>query len=879
MNQFLKGMIWVCLGVVPFLAWLVADSMFFPFITGKNFLFRVLVEVALACWALLCLRDASYRTRGSLLVYVYTAFMISIGISDYLGVDGYVSFWSNYERMEGYITHLHLFAYFLVLYSFVKDDKSWNRVMGLFVAANVPVLVEGFMQLLGRPEFFFGKSFMPYINTLLHKTTLVGTLTGPTTQQIFHDVYSVHMSDSLRLDSSLGNAAYYGIYTLFNFIFAIVLIIKADKYKTKLRDSIKSSKLLLDNLKFTFKGSLNLLAIISSALLLLSSVLINYFAQTLGNTSLSTVSTVVYAAGLLCVLVSAYYFAKGYINGNIGRGVLAVIAIMNLIQLYYTQTRGSYLGLIGGLIAAAIFMITFKLKRKLDRKLDNRLMSIFATALILISITLIAVFAMYGGAKYISSHKDSNLVKNNVVLNRLATINIINPVQGLRMVQDESNNYEELNKYFGDITITSRFLNAKIAIDGLRSRPLFGYGQENYKNIFDTHFDPRMYTQEAWFDRTHDVFFDWLVAGGTVGLILYLSLYLTPFYIMWMGRSRARFNLLEKSAISGLLIAYFIHNIFVFDNLISYILFFMILAYVSGRSLSEVKDIKHIRISENTTIAVSIIICLLLVIGLYKVNWGPYATNMAISKGLQDKQITQMIANNGGDPTVGVKEINKVLSYAVANNDFGKQEALEQFVSSASGILSIQAQKPEYTTALNEQKMQLINSAFAGMDAFSASTTLPARSLTIFAGAIAELRAYDKALVVLDKALIQAPKKQILLNFRSQLLSMLGRKDEAYQTAKKSYMLETTFGTSESLYYAAAGEAKMGKDLETTIKNIQGVSVLPYSEKLLAVYVQSKMYKEATDILNQAKKSATSTTDKARLLQLEKEMYKSMSVK
>ena len=70
MNQFLKGMIWVCLGIVPFLAWLVADSMFFPFITGKNFLFRVLVEVALACWALLMLREPGYRVRGSLLVYV-----------------------------------------------------------------------------------------------------------------------------------------------------------------------------------------------------------------------------------------------------------------------------------------------------------------------------------------------------------------------------------------------------------------------------------------------------------------------------------------------------------------------------------------------------------------------------------------------------------------------------------------------------------------------------------------------------------------------------------------------------------------------------------------------------------------------------------------
>ena len=46
--------------------------------------------------------------------------------------------------------------------------------------------------------------------------------------------------------------------------------------------------------------------------------------------------------------------------------------------------------------------------------------------------------------------------------------------------------------------------------------------------MFAEHYDPRMYKQEPWFDRAHNVFFDWFVAGGVLGLVAYLALYLTP---------------------------------------------------------------------------------------------------------------------------------------------------------------------------------------------------------------------------------------------------------------------------------------------------------------------------------------------------------------
>ena len=867
MNQFLKGLIWACLGVVPFLAWYVADSMFFPFITGKNFMFRLLIEIAFASWLVIAIKEPVYRLKGSLLLYTYGAFILAIFIADANGVDTQASFWSNYERMEGFITHIHLFAYFIVLYAFIKSQDSWKRLMGLFVAANVPVLVEGFMQLLGRPEFVFAK-----FASWLHATT-----TTPNLQETFHTVYSVHMSDSLRLDSSLGNAAYYGIYTLFNFIFALVLIIKADKYKYSLIESFKMN-LFWQKIKFSFRGILGLATLMVTSLIVLSSTYVRY----MGNDSKAPI---LYGVGIISLLIAVYYFAKGYIAGNVGRGVLTIIAIMNLIQLYYTQTRGSYLGLVGGLIIAVVFFVTYKAKGKVEKILNkitntkgDMFRSILASVGVLIIMTAIASALIYGAANAIANNKDSSFVKNNVFLNRLATINIINPIKGFSLVQNESLTYEDLNKYFGDITIVSRFLNAKIAVEAWHERPWLGYGQENYKNVFETHFDPRMYSQEAWFDRTHNVFFDWLVAGGIIGLILYLALYLTPFYIMWLGQSRDKFKLIEKSAISGLLIAYFIHNIFVFDNLISYILFFMILAYVAGQANGDNKEAKHIQIKDRTEIILSVAIALILIMTIYFVNWRAYAVNLGIASGLQYKQITNILASRQGNVAGGLTATNNVFDYITNQNTFGKQEALEQYITAASELYSVQG-TAETLSKVNEEKIKLVTSAFAKMDNYVASNTLPARTLTIYAGALAQLGLYDKSLIIIDKALANTPKKQILLNFKAQLLAAQGKYSEAYQVAKTSYLLDPTFKTSENIFYLYAGQSKNALDFVKTTKEVKGMSKessLPYSEKLLSIFVESREFKDAIIMLNNQKKIATSTEEKARIKILETEMYKSM---
>ena len=68
-NGFLKWFIIVGLAlvilipIIPGVA--VATSMFFPFITGKNFAFRIFTELIFGAWLILAVRNSAYRPKFS----------------------------------------------------------------------------------------------------------------------------------------------------------------------------------------------------------------------------------------------------------------------------------------------------------------------------------------------------------------------------------------------------------------------------------------------------------------------------------------------------------------------------------------------------------------------------------------------------------------------------------------------------------------------------------------------------------------------------------------------------------------------------------------------------------------------------------------------
>jgi len=229
-------------------------------------------------------------------------------------------------------------------------------------------------------------------------------------------------------------------------------------------------------------------------------------------------------------------------GGNLLRYLYGMAIAIQTIALFYTATRGAILGLFVGVFISALLLALFGKEYPRLRRTSG--------AVLIGTLLLVLGFV---------AAKDTSFVKSNGALSRLSTISL-----------EEG---------------STRFTIWGMALEGVKERPILGWGQGNFNIVFNKYYDPSLYGQEQWFDRVHNIVFDWLISGGILGLLAYISIYLALLYHLWFQRT-AGLSIIDRSLLTGLMAAYVFHNIFVFDNIVSYILFFTILAYVYHTRIS-----------------------------------------------------------------------------------------------------------------------------------------------------------------------------------------------------------------------------------------------------------------------------------------------------
>ena len=105
---FIYASFFVPLVVVP-------SSFIFPFIVPKILLLRTLIVLMLGGYLLLLLINGEeYKLKLTPLSIVLVGFLVSFGLSTFIGVDAYHSFWDNHERMLGLFTIIHYVVYYFV---------------------------------------------------------------------------------------------------------------------------------------------------------------------------------------------------------------------------------------------------------------------------------------------------------------------------------------------------------------------------------------------------------------------------------------------------------------------------------------------------------------------------------------------------------------------------------------------------------------------------------------------------------------------------------------------------------------------------------------------------------------------------------------------
>lgn len=717
MQSFLKNVVWGCLIIIPFLvlyvasghaldvfSWFSNSGMYFPYISGKNFAFRILVEVAFASWVILALYNPHYRfnIKKTPLFIAYGVFMAVLLLADVFGVDAMKSMWSNYERMEGFVGHIHLFAYFVVLVAMLRTITDWSKMFKVLFASNIVVLVYAYGQLLGAQGYIFAKLF-------------------PQMAAWFSAKFPISMSVN-RLDATLGNSAYFAIYCLM-FIFLYALVWSHSKHPTR-----------------------------------------NWFYPTL--------------------------------------------IVLNLVALFYSGTRGTMIGiLVGGVVALGIEAFHEKGKTR----------KIFIGVLVALVVTVGALFAF----------EKSTFVQSSPSLARLASIS---PT---------------------DVTTSSRLVMWKISYEAWKEKPILGYGQDNFDYVFARKFVPeKMYNLEPWYDRSHDVFFDWLIAGGILGLFSYLSLYVVSMWLVW--RKKSDMTTRERAVITGLLVGYFIHNIFVFDNLISYILFVIVLAYITMRSSTHLVPHTGKHVSADAIKMIwAPIVAIALVGTLYYVNYRPLLVNALVIEALDVNRLAQT------NPITEVLRIQQeALVKAVGMNTLGSTEAREQF--SQIVLRMGQINLPEGTTAEDRQAYGVALNTLVQAARKDITESLPmyednARMLSIFGMFYNGIGDGATAEQILSLAHSIAPNKQLISFDLTRAYLIQNKFSEAYALSKETYKLVPQYKDAQKWYLLSAAYAGTYKDARADI--VADGQTVPFDQDVLNALVSTKQIALAIELLNELKKT------------------------
>ncbi len=190
MKNIIERIVKFCIYATFFVPLVVVPSSFiFPFIVPKILLFRALVTIMLAGYILLLAVDfESYRPIRSILSLSVLLFLLSFGLSTFLGVDAYHSFWDNHERMLGLFTITHYIIYFFICGAVLRSWSDWKWALRLFLLAGSIVMFIAVLQ-KGNPELLLNQG-------------------------------------SDRTASTLGNAIYVGGYGLFLFFVSLLLFTK-----------------------------------------------------------------------------------------------------------------------------------------------------------------------------------------------------------------------------------------------------------------------------------------------------------------------------------------------------------------------------------------------------------------------------------------------------------------------------------------------------------------------------------------------------------------------------------------------------------------------------------------------------------------------------
>ena len=322
--------------------------------------------------------------------------------------------------------------------------------------------------------------------------------------------------------------------------------------------------------------------------------------------------------------------------------VYFLLILIDCAAIYFSASRGAALTVIGGMIMLGLFYVAGKRNMPL-----KRLLRIAVPAVAGILILLVVVLVVF---------RTADFVKQDRTLSRFATA-----------LSDES--------------IKSRFRAWDMAWNGIKERPALGWGQENFIGVYSVNPIPLVEAQ-IWLDRAHNIVVDWLVNAGILGLFSYLSIFGAAFYVLRRALQKKAVSKNEAFAIATALAAYFFQNLFIFDTINTYLLFFALLAYIDNidntRQAPDLKDVINREKSRIKPAGITLLALLIFAPAFYYLNYKPIKVSQWALR------ISSSFERKYSFPDV-LDDFNNILSMQT----FGDADARERMRYASEKIISL----------------------------------------------------------------------------------------------------------------------------------------------------------------------------------------------
>lgn len=695
--------------VTPFL---VFDALFFPYVVGKATFFRILTFLIFAAWVVLVSLNRKYLPPFNWLTATFGLFLVWMAIANMVGIAPMESFWSNYERMGGYLTLLHIFALFFVSTAVIDSKKLWFSLFHLSVIA---AFVMGFVAL------------------------------GEYTEGV------------RRASALLGNPIYLGGYMLFHVFLSIYFLL----------DSIRRN-----------------------------------------------------------IYLSLIYTAF-------------IIFFVSMVLV--TGTRGAMLGLIVGLFFSA-FAVALRKKEKLWIRL-TAFGGIAIASLIGLALTSVVLVNSYEPAMEMERlNSFSESVRDLPGVDRFARISLSE----------------------GDAL--ARFLLWDIAVEGISKRPVFGWGQENYIHLFNSFYNPKLYDREEWFDRVHNIFLEWGVAGGIPGILLYTAIFAVAILLLWRSRELDHYI---KTVFTALLLAHAVQNFFVFENITSYIFFAVFLGFVATvttdrkAEVSARAPVPHLYVKW----VVLPVVCVATVFSVYTFHIKPLQANMMIIQGMRGISCGAQVGQVSWDEldTRSISQIKdgmcgrylpsdtvirsssgtgyteeEVLGVIFDEVVSGFRNATERsFVAGqeAAEMLSTQIVRVSALNISEGKKFEILSESVGLLDSVKERTPKKTRP-ALFAGNLyMNMGMYEEAVEAFEEALSIASDRQYVLLFLTDAYNRLGEHEKALEVSKRAHELEPSF-KEPLISYAVSARYLRDEELVSEILKPLSDSEIVFEDDLLEPFVR-----------------------------------------